>query len=724
MPTVSQLLNLAIKHHNNGQLAQAESLYRQILAHDRHHAEALHLLGVVLSQTGQYQEGVQFIKKAIKRNKKSATCYSNLGAALKELGKYKEAAVACRQALALNPHPAAETYNNLGVALQKQGQLKEAMENFRRALVIKPNFAEVYSNIGEVLRAQGQLEEAIASYQQALVINPQLASAHQNLGIAFMEQGQLEKALESYQRALAINPKYAKAYYNLGSLFFRQGKLDQAIACLSQTLALQPTDVKANTLLSRVLLEQGKLHEAIAISQQALKINQNSAEAHLNLAGALFRLGKIEEVIQHYKKAIAVNPDNVIAHSGLVIAMNYSSQYEVKTLFAEHLRFAKRHAEPLQALIKPHLNNPSPQRRLKIGYVSPDLRNHPTAYFMEPVLAAHDHQPFEIFAYADVRVPDETTTRLQGYVDQWQNIMGLSDEKVAEQIRQDEIDILVDLAGHTDGNRMLLFARKPAPVQVTYLGYPNTTGLTTMDYKITDSVIDPPGQTEAYHTEKLVRLPIYRIVNFKIEDSPEVNSLPALTSKQIMFASLNNFSKVSPYILSVWAKILVAIPHAKLKIVHPDADNSETQQSIKKFFTQDEKVHERVEIIGNQPFQEFLKLHNHIDVSLDPFPHMGGTTTFISLWMGVPVITLAGKTPLSRGGAPLMTLGLDNLIAKTPEEYVEIAVGLANRLEELNELRMNLREKMRHSPLMDAESFTRSLEAAYRQMWYDWCKER
>ena len=721
MATLSQLLNLAIQHHQQGQLSQAEIYYRQILAQDRHHLEALHLLGVLHSQLGQYQEGVRLIKKALKKNGRSAPLYSNLGAALVAWGKFKEAITACRQAIALNPNNA-EPYNNLGLALQAQGQLTEAMTSYQQAIAIKPNFADAYSNLGELLREQGQIAEAIANYQQALAINPQFAKAHNNLGLALKEQGQFQAAVTHYQRALAIDPNYVKAYFNLGTLLFSRRELESASRCFAKLIAIKPDYLEAYTSLTSILFEQGKLDETIDYCQRALTVDENCAEIHITLAGTWFRLGKLEAVVKHYRQALTIQPDNYMAHSGLLMAMHYSMDYDMPALFAEHLRFAKQHVKPLQKLIRPHHNNKSWQRRLKIGYVSPDFRYHSTTFYMEPVLAAHHHDEFEIFVYADVLTPDAATQRLQGYVDHWRDLINLSDEQVAEQIRADQIDILVDLAGHTDRHRLLVLARKPAPIQVTYLGYAGTTGVATIDYKLTDEVIDPPGETESYHTEELVRLPVYRIISFNEQNSPPINLLPALQAKHITFASFNNFSKVTPYIINIWAKILTTLANARLLIVVKDADKESTQQQVKTLFTQHGVAAEQLTITGMRPFYQYLQLHHQVDVGLDPFPHMGATTTFVSLWMGVPVITLMGPKPASKGGGPLKTLGLDRFVTYSPEEYINMALWVTEHLEELSELRQNLREKMLHSPLMDANHFIKALEAAYRQMWRKWCE--
>jgi len=720
--TIPQILALAIQHHQQGQFSQAESLYRQILARERDHADALHLLGVLHSQTGDFKSGVRLIKKAIKKNKTSAVFHSNLGAALKELGDYQEAAQACRRAIALNPKQvSAETYNNLGVVLKEQDKSAEAMENYRRALAIQPNFAEVYSNMGEILKEQGDIEAAIEHYQKALAINPQLANAHNNLGVALRVQKKWDDAAASYQQALRFDPKHAKAYFNFSSLLFVRGFLAEAAKCCAQAIKSKPEFIKSYLLLSEILLYQGKLKESIETCQQALQVDKKCSEAYSIMGACYFRLGQWEAVRENYRQALNLNPKQHEAHSGLLMAMSYSPKYDAQAIYNEHLRFAKQHAA--QVHIQPHQNNPEPHRRLKIAYLSPDYHDHPTVTFMEAIWQNHDRSEFELLAYANVTVGDKVTKRLQDHFDQWHDLVGKSDEEAANLIREHQVDILIDLTGHAANNRILVFARKPAPIQVAYLGYPATTGLSTMDYKLTDSVIDPPGE-EKYHTEQLFRLPTYRIVQLQPEESPTVNELPALQAGHIMLASFNNFLKVSEQAIQLWANILIALPSAQLKIVHRDGDNPKTQADIKKLFTQLGVDEQQLIVIGRQPFYDYLQLHNTVDLALDPFPHMGGTTTFLSLWMGVPVITLMGKISAARGASPQLALGLTQCIANTPEQYIENVVYFANHLTELNEIRINLRDQMIQSPLMDAVGFTRTLEKAYREMWQKWCKQQ
>jgi predicted O-linked N-acetylglucosamine transferase (SPINDLY family) len=373
----------------------------------------------------------------------------------------------------------------------------------------------------------------------------------------------------------------------------------------------------------------------------------------------------------------------------------------------------------LASLQRPHTNDCSPDRRLRIGYVSPDFRSHPVGTFLLPLLESHDHQGFEIFCYSSVRVPDAITARCRAQADVWRDALGMSDEQLAGAIRDDRIDVLVDLTMHMADNRLLVFARKPAPVQVTYLAYCGTTGLAAMDYRLTDPYLDPPGRDEPFYCERSVRLPetywCYRPV---IETSP-AETLPASGTGQIVFGSLNNFCKVSDASLAAWSRLLQAVPGSRL-LLHAHAGSH--RQRVCTLLAGQGVAAERLELIDFLPAGDYFDVYRRIDVALDPFPYGGGTTTCDALWMGVPVVSLAGATAVGRGGLSILSnVGLPDLVARDPGEYVEIAARLAGDLPRLRELRAALRDRMRKSPLMDAPRFARNVEAAYRRMWKEWC---
>jgi predicted O-linked N-acetylglucosamine transferase (SPINDLY family) len=395
--------------------------------------------------------------------------------------------------------------------------------------------------------------------------------------------------------------------------------------------------------------------------------------------------------------------------------------YDGRSIAEEYRRWNGQHAEPLRKFIEPHTNNRDPDRRLRIGYVSPDFRDHVVGRNLLPLFRQHDRRHFEITCYAQTPRRDAMTSQFQQYSDRWRNIVGLSDEQVANQIRQDEIDILVDLALHTSGNRLLVFARKPAPVQVTFAGYPSSTGLSAIDYRLSDPYLDPIGMDESIYSEQTIRLPdsFWCYDPLDCRDIP-VNPLPALDSGVVTFGCLNNFCKVNDDVLALWAKVLRQVDNSRLLYLAPlGSCRARTLERLR----EEGLDPRRVEFVGRQSRREYLETYHRIDLGLDTFPYSGHTTSLDSLWMGVPVVTLVGNRAVARAGwCQLSNLGLGELAGQSPEQYVQIAVELAKDLPRLEQLRSTLRRRMEQSPLMDAAKFARNIEAAYREMWHNWCK--
>ena len=420
-----------------------------------------------------------------------------------------------------------------------------------------------------------------------------------------------------------------------------------------------------------------------------------------------------------YRRALELKPDFVWAHSNLVFGQGFCPGCDAETLYEEHRRWNRQHAEPLAKFIQPHLNDRSPDRRLRIGYVSPDFRNHPVGLFLLPLLESHDHESFEVFCYASVRIPDTMTGRCRAHADVWRDVLGLSDEQLANAVRQDQTDILVDLSMHAGSHRLLVFARKPAPVQVTYLAYCGTTGLSTMDYRLTDPYLDPPGQDERFYCEQSVRLPETYWCYQPVIETPPVNPVPVLKGGPFTFGCLNNFCKVTPPALAAWSRLLQAMPDARLLLYARAGGHRDRVRGV---LAERGISTERLAFVDFLPLEEYFDVYQRIDVALDTFPYGGGTTTCDALWMGVPVVSLAGQTAVGRGGASILSnVGLPELVAHDAEQYVRIAVDLANDLPRLSELRATLRNRMQASPLMDAPRFARNVEAAYREMWRRWC---
>jgi len=572
----------------------------------------------------------------------------------------------------------------------QSGDIQQAEHIFRDVLKVQPNNVTALHFIGVIHYQRKEYDHSIRYIQKALRFGPEYADAQNNLGIVFQETDRLDEAIPCYQKAIQLNPNFDRAYYNLGS----------------------------------ALKEKWQTDTAVQYYKKSIELNPSLFEAYNNLGLALQDQGKLEEAEAYYRKALQIKPDFALCHSNLLLLMNYSSLHGPESVFAEHLRFSKKFEEPLSSITLPHTNSCQDSRRLRIGYVSPDFRRHSVNYFIEPVLASHDHEHFEIFCYSNVLRPDNVTERLQGYADHWRNIAGFTDEEAAALIRKDGIDILIDLAGHTGYNRMLTFARKPAPVGINWLGYPNTTGLKTIDYRIVDSYTDPPGLTDRFCSEKLVRLPYCFLCYLPDRERPDVRALPAVENGYITFGSLNYFPKVSVETADAWAAILQSIPDSRLVMKARNFSDKTVCKYAKAIFAERGISPDRIDLMSIRlSFTEHLDMYNSIDISLDTFPYNGTTTTCESLLMGVPVITLAGTTHASRVSMSILsTIGLPWLAARNSQEYIEHAVMLANDLSKLKLLRETLRDTMFRSVLCDAKRFTLNLEARYRQMWGEWCR--
>jgi protein O-GlcNAc transferase len=683
---VADLLGAGLTHHKAGRLREAEACYRQVLAVYPDHADANNLLGAVAIQAGRADLAVELIGRAIQQNGHNPGYFSNLGTALRRLGRFDEAVAAYRRVVGITPHEA-EAHYNLATALFDRGDLDESIAACRHAIRIKPDYAEAHYDLGFALSVQGKLDESIAAYRQAIRIKPNFAGAHGGLGVVLYGQGKLEESIAAYRQAVRIKPDYAEAQLNLGIALYRQGKLD----------------------------------EAIAASSSAIRINGDFADAHHILGNALLAQGKVDAAADAYRRVIALRPNQADAGGCLLLCMNYDSRLSKAQLVEAHHAWGQRYG--VAALPAAHANDRNVRRRLKVGYVSPDFRQHSVASFLEPLLRSHDRQEVEVFCYAEVMSPDATTERFKRLADGWLETVGMPDASLAERIRLDGIDILVDLAGHTARNRLTVFARKPAPVQVTWLGYPNTTGLKAIDYRLVDAVTDPEEEADAWASETLIRLADGFLCYGAPRDAPEPAAPPCLATGIVTFGSFNNPSKLSAATLDTWATLLARLPDARLLLKGEWFADPVTCDLFRNRLGSRGIVAERIELAPMlADTAAHLGLYDRIDIALDPFPYNGTTTTCEASWMGVPVITLRGDRHAGRVGASLLTqLGLTELIAGSVEEYVEIAVALAVDQARLGELRRTLRPRLATSPLGDATAFARKIESAYRAMWQRWC---
>jgi predicted O-linked N-acetylglucosamine transferase (SPINDLY family) len=461
---------------------------------------------------------------------------------------------------------------------------------------------------------------------------------------------------------------------------------------------------------------------AVEQHRRAIELRPNFAAAHFNLGLTLEKLGRMDEAIAGFRAALKIQPTLRNAHSSLLFAIHFQEASDPQAIFEEHRAWNRAFAQPLAKLAQPHANVPDPDRRLRIGYASADFRQHSVSFFIEPLLAAHDPGQFEIFCYADLPKRDATTDRLQKLTPNWREITGRPDREVADIIRRDQIDILVDLAGHTGVNRLSVFATRPAPVAVTYLGYIDTTGMDAIDYRLSDAIADPPGMTEQFHSERLLRLPRTFACYCPPEEAPEVGPPPAISAGYVTFGAFTTLAKISKQAMETWGAILSRVADSRLLILAEGLRYPSVQNSIFASFDAAGIRRERIALLDQVTFEEYLQAHQRIDVMLDTFPVNSHTVTCQALWMGVPIISLAGGAYCQRLGLSVMSnLGLPELVAATPSEYAEIAAKLAADLPRVTELRAGLRQRMAASPLMDAPGFARDFEAACRNVWRSWC---
>lgn len=686
----AQALQVALQHQRAGRLHEAEIVCRQVLTADSQNPDALHLLGLLADRLGRRDEAVDLIGQAIATGPGRAEWHADLGAVLRSLGRLDESVACYRQALVMAPGSPAAHYN-LGVVFQEAGRFDEAFALYERAVAMQPDFALAHNNLGVALHKLGRLDEAVIAFQSALDLQPDFAPAHNNLGNTFKESGRLDRALACYQRALELEPAFADACLNLGIVLHEAGQVEDAAICFQRVISIEP----------------------------------DSPAGHRNLGASLRECGRIEEALVCHRRALTLDPRDARSHGSLLFALHYSPAMDAAAFYREHRRWEEIHARPLAPALEVHANVPDHSRRLRVGYVSSDFRSHSAGFFLENLLMAHDPAQVEVVCYSDVLREDTVTARFRQQIRNWRDTARMSDAQLAELIRREGIDILVDLAGHTSGNRLLVFARRPAPVQVTYLGYWNTTGMGAMGYRLTDGHADPSGTNDEFYAERLVRLPETFACFRPFEAAPAVGPLPAEARGHVTFASFHTLAKINDRLLEWWAEILRQLPGSRLMMVATGLGAPGCRRRIGEFFVQRGIASERFEFKGRAPLAEFLSLHHGVDVLLDSHPFSGHTVGCHALWMGVPVVTLAGEHHYSRMMASVLAnVGLPELIAGTPAGYVEIAATLARDRARLAALRASLRERMATSPLMDGARFARHVEQAYREMWRTWCATR
>ena len=707
----------AVALHQQGRLAEAEAIYAKIVSANPLHFDALHMMGIVNFQMGRLETGIGFLQQAIKIAPTIAEPYSNLANALIILRRFDEALAACDTAVKLNPK-LADAWNHRAIALQELGRFEEALRSSERAVRLNPNNPQIHNIRAVALRELGRRDQALASYDKALALNAGLPHIHYNRANLLRDMNRNEEALASLDAAIRLKSDQAEVHNARAVALLNLGRTDEALDSCRHAIALKPTLVDAYNNLGNIYSERNLLAEARENYAKALSLDPGLIIARNNLSNILRRLGLVDEAITEHERALVLNPHDAEAHRNLLLTLTYHPSLDLTRYFAEHRRFEDRFARPRYAAIQPHANKPDPERKLRIGYMSSDLRAHTVARSVLPILRNHARTEFDLYFYAEVAVPDAVTDQFKSLAAGWRSTIGLGDDAVAAQIRKDGIDILVCLAGRFDRNRPLVCAYKPAPIQISFHDVA-TSGLSVMDYLVSDRVLTPRHTPEQF-TERLLCLPGFYLAE-PPEDLPPVSRRDAMP---IVFGCLNNPAKISAEVLDLWGRVMAAVPESRLLLRYfRTYEAAALRERIRAALARHGVDPGRVSYpIAEGSHAKSLEQYSEIDIALDTFPFSGSTTTFDALVMGVPVVTLPGKTMVSRWTAAMLTsLGLADLIATDSDTYIAIAAGLAANAAQRNALRETLRGRVLSSSLTDHGGKTRHLERFYRAVWRRWC---
>jgi predicted O-linked N-acetylglucosamine transferase (SPINDLY family) len=699
-----------------GRFADAAAAYRRALVTDPHNAELQFALGTALQAQGNYPEAANAYEQAVKFQPDHFAAWNNLGICRQRGGQFSEAVNSYSRALQLRPKEAG-AMANLGTALQALGRFDQAIELLGAAAALQPDVVPHAVNLGILLCRRRDFAAAESILRDAFARDPANADAAFNLGLALHGLGKPREAADLYRQAAGLRPGFADAFINLGNVHRESGEFAAAAAAYEAAMIAQPDSVAAMNNAGCLLRTLGRLDDAEDMLRRGLRLDPQLSALHDNLGSVLKDAGELDAAIACYRRAMELDPDNSACCANLAYSLCFQSG-DARQILGECLNWGARFARPQSAARRAHLNDLSPYRRLRIGYVSPDFREHCQSLFTIPLLAQHDHASFEIFCYASVERPDEHTRRIRAYADEWREVRCLDDAGLAERIHADRIDILVDLTMHMARGRPLMFARKPAPIQVAWLAYPGTTGNFAMDYRISDPRLDPAG-FDSHYSERTVRLPDSFWCYDPLTEQPQVNPLPALERGYLTFGCLNNPCKLTDGTLSLWAPVMQALRGARLRLLAPPGRHRERLSQRLEFHG---IARERVDFVPYLARAEYLRSYHDIDLGLDTVPYNGHTTSLDSLWMGVPTVTRVGSTCVGRGGlSQLFQLDLAELAAATDADFVAAAVALGRDLSRLARLRQELRSRLERSPLMDSARFARNMETVYRRMWTRYC---
>ena len=752
IPAAAGSVEQALALHGQGDLGPAAAAYEGIFAADPRNFPALHGLGLLRLQAGAGTEAVRLLQAALRVNPRSAQAHFNLGNALWTLQRPEEALAHLRMALAYQPgHPEALLHRSL--ILAQLARPEEALASLEPFLALQPEHRESLLQRGALLLELGRPGDARAALDRLLALDPDRAEALINRATTFQQDHRLPEALADLDRALQLSPGNPDALLNRGLVLLESRHFAESLACFEPVLAQAPLQPAALLGQARALLDLGRLQEALtaydrilalpldspdlhinrantlmglgrvwealAGYDRALVLRPDDADTHLNRANALHRLGRHPEAIAAFDRTLALQPCYPQAHSSKIFALDYLPDPDFRDLQRERADYFLAQAPGLPPSPGAHGNDRNPDRRLVVGYVSADFKCHSAASGFRPVLLHHDRSAFKLVGYSGVLEEDPWTREFRDHMDAWRCVQNLSDDALADLIREDGIDILVDLSGHSLGNRLLTFARRPAPIQITAWGHGGGTGLPMMDYQFTDP-INVPAWARPLYAETSIDLPC--LITYEAPDyAPPVGTLPAQARGAITFGSLNRFLKHSPETLALWARILERVPGSRLLLKDHLLEDPQVQARLRADFAGHGIGPERLELRGSTPHRDHLATYGEVDIALDPFPQNGGISTWEALWMGSPVLALLGNKPAGRiSAAILAALGLEAWVAESPDGYLERAVAMAGDLPALARFRTASRARILASPAGNPERYTRAVETAYRTMWKQW----
>jgi predicted O-linked N-acetylglucosamine transferase (SPINDLY family) len=713
------LITAALEAYNARRFTEAQFLCGEILTFLPEHFDALHLLGVSQLDSGQKEEAEATLRRALAVDPKSAEAHCNHGVALFDLKRYEDACRAYERAIALQPrYPVA--LNNLGNAWKHLFKFDQAVAHYKKALALEPRYVEAWANYGMTLVVDGKFTEGEACFREALRLDPRCVEALVGQGLVEMSRRHGPQALACFDAALRIRPRSPEALAHRASVHMGVGNIEAAGRDAEAALALAPTQPTALLVGAEVAQYLSNTALAESLAERVLIEEPRSERAHAMIGACRAARGDIAGAIEMFDKALAITPNYEVALSKKIFAMDFLPGAD----FAAHQRARKEWWLQIGSrLDRCSLGgiDPDPERRLRIGYVSSDLRGHSAGLTVLSIFANHDHRQFEIFAYACSEKKDQVTELFKGHADHWIEADAMSDQELTERILADRIDILVDMSGHTSGNRLGVFSRKPAPIQVSAWGHGSGTGIPLVDYIFNDRIAIPE-EARPLHAEVVADLPC--LITMTPPELP-VGPLPMLTKGYPTFGVFNRIDKISDEAIALWARIFAAIPQARLVVKHGALADPKVGEVLMQRFVAAGFAAERVMLQGPSPRHEHLRAFDDIDISLDPFPQNGGVSTWESLYLGVPVIARLGNTSASRAAASILTsVGLTDFVAADDDAYVAIAQRFAAAPDELAALRAGLPARIAASEAGDTPRYTRAVETWYRRFWRDYCASR